>query len=94
MTERAWACPTCERTLLCDDPWHAPTRPDSGMRAEDVEWLVWFARKSKGTVAEVAQRAIEQNPALRDTGPRTIHIGDLTCQRCRAAIDTYEPHHD
>lgn len=45
---------------------------EGGLRAEDVEWLVWFARKSKGTVAEVAQRAIEQNPALRDTG--TVHL--------------------
>jgi hypothetical protein len=39
---------------------------------ENLEWLVWFARKSRGTVAEVVDRAVEQNPWLRDPGAEAV----------------------
>ena len=44
--------------MSADDPLRAALK--------HAEWLVYFARKSKGTVAEVAARALEQNPYLRD----------------------------
>jgi len=34
--------------------------------SDQVEWVVSFTRKNKGTVAYVAARAIEQNPYLLD----------------------------
>jgi hypothetical protein len=56
--------------------------------ASQVEWLVYFARKSKGTVAEVAARAIEQNPYLRATPP-ALDVEDV-----RWLLDNSVPTHD
>lgn len=39
---------------------------DHNRRLADLEWLVWFARKSKGTAEQVAARAIDQYPELRE----------------------------
>lgn len=51
-------------------PWHVHEIAEAaaGPRREDVEWLVWYARKKKGTVAEVTQRALDENPGLRPGG--------------------------
>jgi hypothetical protein len=43
---------------------YGPDAPAVPTDLTNLEWLVWFARKSKGTVTDVTRRAIEQNPYL------------------------------
>ena len=53
------ACPTCERTLLCDDPWHDPdTGPRPDARAKVTSWAL------------AALRDTGSRPPSDDGGPR------------------------
>jgi len=40
---------------------------------ETMQWLVWFARKSKGTARDVARLALDQNPELRLSEARSMN---------------------
>jgi hypothetical protein len=56
------------RAALATPPSEKATRPNLAPTRDDVEWLIWYARKVKGTVTEVAQRALDENPGLRPGG--------------------------
>jgi len=48
-----------------DDAWAAAEAEQDLAHRSDIEWLVWFARKTKGKAADVAREAMDQNPGLR-----------------------------
>lgn len=64
---------TCPRTGRTWTGESAPTdgdltgEPYTEGDIDDIEWIVWFARKQRGTAREVALSALEQNPTLRFT---------------------------
>jgi hypothetical protein len=66
MTE-AWLAHRNEG-CACKSSTAEATRPNLAPTRDDVEWLIWYARKVKGTVTEVAQRALDENPGLRPGG--------------------------
>lgn len=50
---------------MSDRPLTAEQDEEWGSDLDVAQWLVWFARKSKGKARDVALRAIEQHPGLR-----------------------------
>jgi hypothetical protein len=48
----------------------AGKRPYTEQDIDDIQWLVWYARKVKGRSREVARQALDENPFIRPSEAR------------------------
>jgi len=82
-----------DSSRLCVEPEQGASSSDDGRGlsiTQWVEWHMWFARKTRGPVAEVARRALDQNPPeLIDPTVIRVHYGDPD-DRARAYNQGYD----